>query len=295
MPRVPNYNKPLPGCEGPKLRPFKHRKAAVEFKRFLSDDDSGIGGHAHVFEVSIRSNTYALKVVSGRHPGFGALLNIRTLSQFKFYDSSEDEGNLSDGEKETISISRIRAHMDPFYNECRAYGRLVETGLNGKIAVRCYGYLTLPAAIEDELDQKFNVATWDRPDEDLDKSVSERQPLRAIVKELIRNELPFTVKDVSKMLHHLKRLRRLGIYPVDVAARNYRAGLLVDFSAAMTKPHYLFEKWLGFNVSVLQRDDLLNFDKMIKDAKLNTWVRATPNPEYLHKLRRPPQRPQSFR
>ena len=200
-----------------------------------------------------------------------------------------------DEERESIPISRIHAHMDPFYNECRAYGRLVEAGLNGKIAVRCYGHLTLPAAIEDELDQKFEVDTWDRPDEDFDKSVSERQPLRAIVKELIRNDLSFTAKDVNKMLRHLKRLRQLGIYPMDVAARNYRAGLLIDFSAAMTEPHYLFETRPEWHVSMLQQDDLFLFDRMIEDAKLGTWVRATPNPEYLQKLRRPPQKPKTFK
>ena len=198
-------------------------------------------------------------------------------------------------EKETISISLIRAHMDPFYNECRAYGRLAEAGLDGIIAVRCYGYLTLPAAIEDELEGKFDVATWDRPEEDFDKSISERQPLRAIVKELIRDDRPFIAKDVNKMLRDLKRLRRLGVYPIDVRARNYRAGLLVDFSAAMTEPHYLFKIQPKWHVSKLQGDDLLNFDKMTEDAKLGTWVRATPNHDYLQKLRRPPQKPKTFK
>ena len=65
MASIANYNEPLPTCEGPKLRPFKHRKAAIEFRCLLSDDESGSGGHAHVFKVSIRSNVYALKVVRG--------------------------------------------------------------------------------------------------------------------------------------------------------------------------------------------------------------------------------------
>ncbi len=59
----PNDDKPLPDCEGPKLHLFQDRKAAIDFRRLLSGADSGSGGHAHVFEVSIRSRIYALKVV----------------------------------------------------------------------------------------------------------------------------------------------------------------------------------------------------------------------------------------
>lgn len=68
MVETPNYDGPLPQCQGPKLKPFPHRKSKVDFIRLLSDSEStgGIesGGHAHVFEVSIEGETYALKVVS---------------------------------------------------------------------------------------------------------------------------------------------------------------------------------------------------------------------------------------
>ena len=63
MPRAPNYNKPLPDCKGPKLGPFKDREADIDFRRLLSDGNSESGGHAHVFEVCIKSVVYVLKVV----------------------------------------------------------------------------------------------------------------------------------------------------------------------------------------------------------------------------------------
>ena len=68
MPSVPSYDQPLPLCEGPKLQPFRKGKADITFKRLLrndqgSPDSSDEGGRAHVFEVSIDSKTYALKVV----------------------------------------------------------------------------------------------------------------------------------------------------------------------------------------------------------------------------------------
>ncbi len=68
MPSIPSYDQPLPLCEGPKLHPFPKGKVDITFKRLLqndqdSSDSSYEEGRAHVFEVSIDSKTYALKVV----------------------------------------------------------------------------------------------------------------------------------------------------------------------------------------------------------------------------------------
>ena len=52
---------------------------------------------------------------------------------------------------ESISDDLLQAHMDPFYIECQAYGRLEEANLDGKVAVRCHGYMTFPAEDEEEL------------------------------------------------------------------------------------------------------------------------------------------------
>lgn len=71
--------------------------------------------------------------------------------QFKFYDDTNDRAALSDYQQEIISVDLLRAHMDPFYSECRAYGRLIAAKVNGKVAVRCYDYLTLPAEKEERI------------------------------------------------------------------------------------------------------------------------------------------------
>ena len=79
MSRTPDFDKPLPDCEGPKLHPFKHRKAAIKFHRLLSDTDMPqAGGDSHVFEVSIRSKVYALKVVrpQAAKPSIRAFLTL---------------------------------------------------------------------------------------------------------------------------------------------------------------------------------------------------------------------------
>ena len=61
MPKLPKYTEPLPLCEGPKLHPFRKRKEAVTFKCLLSDPEAE--GHSHVFEATIGSGTYAIKIV----------------------------------------------------------------------------------------------------------------------------------------------------------------------------------------------------------------------------------------
>lgn len=153
--------------------------------------------------------------------------------------------------------------------------------------------MTLSGKIEDEIYRKFDVTTWDRLEEDSNDSQSATRPLRAIVKEYVENDVPFKEKNIIKMLGDLRRIRRHEIYNRDVTARNYRAGLLVDFSCAMTKPHYLFETRPKWQVAVYKRDDLLQFDEMIEESRLKTWVRATPNKEYKQKLRKRPPRPET--
>lgn len=57
-----------------------------------------------------------------------------------------------------VPLDLLYAHMYPFHNECRAVGRIIQAGLNGKVAVRCHGYLTVPATMEEGLEQRFHIA-----------------------------------------------------------------------------------------------------------------------------------------
>ena len=190
-----------------------------------------------------------------------------------------------DWEKDRVSLSTIHAHQDPFYNECRAYGRLIQKKVNGKIAVHCYGYTILPAEREAELRERFGIVSWDRPSEEVVKPVTEQQPLRAIVKELLLEDYPLTEKVLNKMLRDLLRMRRLGVYPMDVVARNFKNGLLVDFSCAMTKPHYLFDIRSKFQVDCLQAEDLQGLQQIMYRSGVMGARRAVPSREYCSKLR----------
>ncbi len=175
--------------------------------------------------------------------------------------------------------------MDPFFNECRAYGRLIEKNINGTVAVRCYGYLMIPANKEDELRERFGVTSWNRPDKEYLESTSRRQPFRAIVKDLVIEDVPFTARIAKKMLLDLRRMRSFEVYNMDIQARNYKGGRLVDFSVAMTTPHYLFVIKPAWRKEDYQYDDLRSFDYMLDEAKIVTLNRATPNRECLRKLR----------
>ncbi|KAK0512431.1 hypothetical protein JMJ35_005559 [Cladonia borealis] len=261
--RIPQYDKPLPTCEGPKLKPFHDLKAIVKLKRLLSNNAEG---HAHVFEATIGSKSFAIKI-------------------FKFYDIEEDRAALLDRENEQVSDDLLRAHSDPFYNECRAYGRLEEKKLNGKVAVYCYGYITISADKEDQLEREFDVVDWDRPGEEYDKPVSQRQPFRAIVKDLVLKDVPLSAKIADKMLTDLRRIRRTGVYPGDIVLRNYKAGLLIDFSTARTEPFYLFNLRPGRQTQILKDSDLYMWERIRKENKLDTRKRAVRDEEYCANLR----------
>jgi hypothetical protein len=204
------------------------------------------------------------------------LLNraYHALSSVKFYDDSDDRWFLTPYQQRKYSTALIRDHMDPFFDECRAYGRLIEKNVNGNVAVRCYGYLMLPADKEDELRERFGVTSWDRPDEEYSELVSKRESLRTIVKDLVAEDVPLTARTAEKMLLDLEKMLELGIYNMDIKARNYKGGHLIDFSDAITTPHYWVDTMSPWRY---ERKDLLNFDDMLDEAGVVTLNKAMPN------------------
>lgn len=139
-------------------------------------------------------------------------------------------------------------------------------------------YTTIPKKKEEELYQNFGVG-------DRDRLIGDRLRLRAIVKELILGEKPLTHKVAEKTLRDLRKMRKMGIYPMGVRARKYRAGLLGEMSIAMTTPHYLFKIRSLWQVDMYLGQDLAMFDSMISDEEVILSVRALPNEKYCTKLR----------
>ncbi|KAL8672572.1 MAG: hypothetical protein Q9168_002977 [Polycauliona sp. 1 TL-2023] len=267
-PRIIAAKDPLPQCEGPKLSPFVDHKSGLEFRRLLTDPDPDSEIGAHVFEVSIGGKPFALKV-------------------FKYYDDEEDDWNLDGSERDGAPLDHLDYYFDPFYNECRAYGKLVDKGLNGAVAVACHGYLMLSAEYESELDHHFGPIDWNRPSEEYEKPVSQRAPLKTIVKDLVLEDTIWKPRAARRILRDLKKIRKLGIYVMDIKPDNYKGGLLVDFSIAITEPHFILEVKPDFQVQGYRNTDLIAFDTMMRDQEVKTTIRAfrKPDVETKRKLR----------
>ena len=135
--------------------------------------------------------------------------------------------------------------------------------------------------------RRFNVRDWNRPSDEYDKIVSQRQPLRATIKVLVRKDIPMTGKVADKILRDVKRMRKCGVYVGEVYPRNYMAGLLIDLSVAKTEPYYLFNLRPGFKTGLIKMGDLYAWEDMITEFELDTTIRAVRDEEYCGHLRPP--------
>lgn len=129
------------------------------------------------------------------------------------------------------------------------------------------------------------MSVWNRSRQDASLPVFKRQPFPAILKDLIPDTVPLSKKLLNKMQRDLVKMRRLGVFPRDIRLRNYRGGLLVDMSIAITVPHYLFEVGSVQNTVYLLREDMLRFQAIRDEAGIQSWDRTTRNIAYCKKLR----------
>jgi Kinetochore Sim4 complex subunit FTA2 len=192
----------------------------------------------------------------------------------------------------------IVGQCDPFYAECRAYGQIERLKKGTKprkrpLAVRCYGFLSIAAKEETILARRFGVTEWDRSDEEESLPISQQEPLRALVKELVTSDTEWTDRVIKWMIKDLKALNRIGIYIQDLSMDNYKGGFLVDFSASFTEPHFNFRRDIrqSWRIRQFKNSDLFEFDDMIKNLRIETSSKARrPEPERIESLRPRPWR-----
>ena len=176
-------------------------------------------------------------------------------------------------EDHLLDDNAVRFHTDPFFAECRSFGRLVQKKKDDLLAVRCYGYALLPEEVERRIERQFGISDWNRGAED------EGHPLRAIVKALIWYKTPFGRKKFPAMRRTLEELNKLQILNMDIREENYLGGRLFDFSIAITPPHLALWSGLRSEDQILEDmdDDIECFDSMVEEvedrakSKLRIW------------------------
>ena len=284
----------LPSCDGPKLDIFKHHQSSIEWLGRLDDvaNDDNDDKHAYVFKVKIEGEEYALKIVSIHAPH--ALRFRSRSSQFKFFNPDEnwmycdafvDDRNL------------VEQHTDPFFAECRAYGKIREVQTKNKrkgedLAVPCLGYLFLSEKYREKLEAEYGIdldeECMDDSDSDSDNSSprpAKKRRARGIVKKLASNDPGITNRTVGKVRKRLKELNELQIYVRDITKENFRGGKLVDFGTAWTEPHCYNHPLNWRDAADVKVADLIQFDRITEEDEFLTNRRSTSN-NFLERLRK---------
>jgi len=108
----------------------------------------------------------------------------------------------------------------PFANECRAFARLAQSGFNGNIAVKSYGWMKLSSEQLQKarlLSKNNSLSPW------------------SIVKDFIVADT--TGEDLPCILRSIDTFRDVKILLQDPRLENFKGKLLVDLGTTRTYPH----------------------------------------------------------
>ncbi|KAI1128712.1 kinetochore Sim4 complex subunit FTA2-domain-containing protein [Nemania abortiva] len=266
-------NPSLPPCPGPKLHAFKYQDAEIQWGPRIDEERAGESGtEGFVFRVQIKSKTYALKV-------------------FKFFDPEDNRYFWEPYLGDSYPVEKVIFYTDPFYAECRAFGRIQQAYNNREIhhrrvlAVKCHGYIFLSKQDQLELEKRGCDFEGDSLDDGILRASGGNGRVRAIVKDLEPETGPIDAKNIRTAFARVHAINELGIYNRDVRAQNFVNCRLVDFGLAWTKPHEI----LGALSERERRGKKLNyrvmFDEMITTEKIRTRLKVFDKTGYRAKLR----------
>lgn len=175
-------------------------------------------------------------------------------------------------------MDEIIFYTDPFFAECRAYGRIQEArvtkGIREKLAVPCHGYLFLSRRDEKWL-ERDGVRLGSRSlSKELRPPHLDTSLVRAIVKDFEPRPSGLTSQNVRQALRRLKRLNEIQVYNGDIRGENFRGGYLVDFGTSQTEPHCLLDALQKGEAEAKKQEDMIMFDEAVIEDEVQTTVRA---------------------
>ena len=186
-------------------------------------------------------------------------------------------------------LENVLFYTDPFFAECRAYGRIQEgqkeKRSREKLAVKCHGYIFLSKKDEKYLQEQGIDLGSHLLDNKLRRATGGQGRIRAIVKDLAPENKPINNSNLTEALRKVKQLNELKIYNRDIRAENFKGPHIVDFGSSWTEPHCLLAALDKFGDNDSRIVDLAMFDDMIFEEKIKTKLVAMPNLEYREKLR----------
>lgn len=167
-------------------------------------------------------------------------------------------------------------YLDPFNNECRAYGRLKQEKRDD-IAVRAHGYILLTSEQEQKVTEAHgkdyvNPETQtdlgsDELDEDSPwqrRGCHRHERVRAIVKDFVDEGTPdFEKSQIPQMYDDMETLHSLGILIRDIHPGNYLGGKLIDFSCSLTMYHPCLDRISWLDLRQMRLEEPIMFNNMI--------------------------------
>ncbi|KAI3321482.1 kinetochore Sim4 complex subunit FTA2-domain-containing protein [Xylariaceae sp. AK1471] len=259
----------LPPCSGPKLHPFEPQDALIKWgPRLDKDCANDADNQGFVFQVEIESRPYAIKV-------------------FKFFHPASEKYYWETYLGESYPLKEVIFYTDPFYAECRAYGRIKEARderkVRAEIATRCHGYLFLTTkdmsrlGREEGIDLCTNII-----DKDLRWALGGDLRARAIVKDLETDDIGLNKDNIGRAWRNVRLLNSLKIYNRDVRAENFMNRRIVDFGSSWTEPHIILDS-VDIDEAREQRlSDYAKFDEMTEKGGIKTTLKT---PTSRHNLR----------
>lgn len=266
----------LPPCEGPKLNIFEHHKSKIQWLERLDDKDENVSSsEGYVFRARIRGREYAVKVVCNNSHillSFPLSNGYLHICQFKFFDPMSTEYFWGPMLGEDTPLDTAAYYTDPFYAECRAYGRIrhaKERGLKA-VAVPCHGFLFLRPQEQQALEKQDIDLGLDDIDSDYQRSTIGGLKARAFVKDIASSNTGVSSTSVRRILTKVVSMNMAGIYNMDIRIDNFRDGKLVDFGSSWTEPHVLLNSLNPEAALESKIADRVMFEQMVEEEEIET-------------------------